>query len=218
MKKTLLSLFLIVACSVAYSQITYNVKAGILYPRLSTIFLGDEKISFYPEVGATFKINQRACFSAGLGLKSIVATQEDGTGTIDKYGTNASGDTIFLGSTPITESVKSTLTYLSIPLYFSYVFDSRYSRSNRYVAFDLGLQPNINVFSKIEGNLSFDKEDVNPFVADIIFGIRVGATMLRDREVEFGFRYCRGLQDLVDGLELMSDAVALTVGMNFNRY
>lgn len=219
MKKHLLVLILTLFCSLVQAQISYTVKAGVAFPKIDgEIFLGDNTlVAIYPEVGVISEINNRVFFSAGLGFKTIASTIT-GDGSASGGIITPEGDTITTYSTSGAVEDKTTLIYLSVPLYFSYVFDSRYSRSNRYLAFDLGCQPNVNIYSKLSQQAS--NLTLNPFVFDLIFGVRVGKTLLRSREIELGFRYCyalNGITKKLSGWPISANAVILSVGINFMR-
>lgn len=219
MKKILLLslLFFVVASSQA--QTLYSFKAGAAFPKIEGgIFLGDNPlISIYPEAGASFKINNRVSFSGGLGIKTI-ASSITGIGSTTSGGYDAYGNPIVTSTTTTEVKDKTTLIYLSVPLYLSYIFDSRYSRNNLFLAFDFGYQPNINIYSKL-GQQSTNL-DLNPFVSDVIFGIRVGRTISRYQEVELGFRYCFAINDLtkkLSGWPVTANVILLTLGINIMR-
>ena len=178
--------------------------------------------SYYPEIGGLHRFNNRLTVSVGLGVKTITNYEVYGASSAGGIITE-SGDTITLYSSSGDSKIRYIFSYLAVPVYLSYVFDSRYSRNNWYLALDFGLQPNVNVAAnKYIKELDTQKiPNVNALNNDVVFGCRVGKTISRnwsrDIELELAFRYCYSLTDLTeDGRFGRSDAVIIALGLNFN--
>jgi hypothetical protein len=220
MKKRLLFLPFLFCIASLVAQTNYYFKAGVAFPKYSSeIMLGDNSSFFiYPEAGATFNLNRRTNFSSGLGFKTFIFKDTILSDKIEVRVEN--GDTTYTSLK--SSSVERTILFnLAVPLYFTYNFDLRYSRSNFFLAFDLGLEPTINVYSKMSTPNKMRGVDVNILSSNIIFGTRVGKTIsnswTRSSEMEVGFRYCYALQDLTKFPQFGADVFQLMLGLTFGR-
>ncbi|MBN1463950.1 MAG: hypothetical protein JXQ69_09080 [Paludibacteraceae bacterium] len=221
MKKRLLFLPFLFCIVSLVAQTNYYFKAGVAFPKYSSeIMLGDNSSFFiYPEAGATFNLNRRTNFSSGLGFKTFIFKDVGGVTGMGGY-IDDNGDSIVTYTNAGTTKERTILFNVAVPLYFTYNFDLRYSRSNFFLAFDLGFEPTMNVYSKMSTS-NEGKVDVNFFSSNLIFGTRVGKTIsnswTRSSEMEVGFRYCYALQDLTKFPQFGADVFQLMLGLTFGR-
>jgi hypothetical protein len=214
MKKLLLFFAFLFCITSSFSQSNYYVKGGVALPKFSSdIMLGDNSSFFiYPEVGATFKVNRRLNFNAGVGIKTFIF-KDEGFVTGMKV-TVVNGDTTYTPNSG-TSTERTILLNVAVPLYLTYNFDLRYSRTNLFLAFDFGYEPGLDF--ALRKSTQNQNIDLNLFTSNIIFGVRVGRTISRYREIEAGFRYCYGLQDLTKFPQFGADVFQLMLGMTFER-
>ena len=177
MKKNLIFTFLLLFGLTTISNAQFAVRAGL---NLSNISLssGDDELDFSDKIGfhvglmADFGINENLSFRPGV-LFSQRGAKLD-----------------FLGI-----EVKTNLTYIDIPLSFTYAFNSRES------GFFVEAGPNVQFLMSAKVEADGESEDVKEDFESLDFGLLIGAGYKVNSNLSFGVNYNLGLANIAKGAE-----------------
>jgi opacity protein-like surface antigen len=177
MKKNLILTLLVVFGLATISSAQFAVRAGL---NLSNItFSGDDaefefsdKVGFHVGLMADFGINDNLSFRPGV-LFSQRGAKLD-----------------FLGL-----EVNTNLTYIDIPLSFTYAFSSRES------GFFIEAGPNVQLLMSAKIEADGESEDVKDDFESLDFGLLIGAGYRVNSNLSFGVNYNLGLANIAKGAE-----------------